>query len=257
MSDPLVTVEDLWFSFGDRPVLEDVSLTIDRHDFMAVIGPNGGGKTTLLKLILGLYTPDAGRVRVLGKDPRTSRHRIGYVPQYRTFDFDFPVRVADVVATGRLGKRGGPLIRFTRQDREGVDRALETMEITGLADRRIGSLSGGEQQRAIIARALAMEPSLLLLDEPTNHIDVSAQTRFYEILHDLHQEMAVVMVTHDISAVSVHVDRIACLNRRLFVHDSGELTDQVIAEVYHCPVELIAHGVPHRVLREHGEMEER
>jgi len=257
MNEPLVIVEHVWFSFGDRPVLEDVSLTIDRHDFMALIGPNGGGKTTLLKVILGLYSPDSGRVRVLGGDPHSSRHRIGYVPQHRTFDFDFPARVIDVVTTGRLGKKGGPLIRFTREDRDVVNRALETMEITGLADRRIGSLSGGEQQRVIIARALAMEPALLLLDEPTNHIDVSAQTRFYEILHELHQEMAVVMVTHDISAVSVHVDRIACLNRRIFVHDSGELTDRVIAGVYGCPVELIAHGVPHRVLREHGEMEDR
>lgn len=256
MSEPLVIVEHVWLSFGDRPVLEDVSLTIDRHDFMALIGPNGGGKTSLLKVILGLYTPDSGRVRVLGDRPHSSRHRIGYVPQHRTFDFDFPARVIDVVATGRLGEKRGPLIRFTREDRDVVHRALETMEITGLADRRIGSLSGGEQQRVIIARALAMEPALLLLDEPTNHIDVSTQARFYEILHELHQEMAVVMVTHDISAVSVHVDRIACLNRRIFVHDSGEVTDQVIAGVYGCPVELIAHGVPHRVLREHGEMED-
>ncbi|MHC1626725.1 MAG: metal ABC transporter ATP-binding protein [Methanoculleaceae archaeon] len=255
MAEPLVELENVWFSFGHRPVLENISLRIYRTDFMAIIGPNGGGKTTLLKVILGLYRPDSGTVRVLGRTPQQSRHLIGYVPQYRTFDFDFPARVVDVVATGRLGRKRFPLLRFSDEDREAVYRALETMEIADLADRRIGSLSGGEQQRVIIARALAMEPVLLLLDEPTNHIDVTAQSRFYEILHELHRKMPIVMVTHDISVVSVHVDRIACLNRRIYIHDSGEVTGQVISEIYGCPVELIAHGVPHRVLREHTEME--
>lgn len=249
--EPIIVLEDVWLTLGTCPVLEGVSLEVYPSDFLGIIGPNGGGKTTLLKVVLGLIRPDRGTVTVFGGSPGEHRHRIGYVPQYRTFDFDYPVSVMDVVLMGRLGCTRGVFRKFSARDRAIAEDALRQMEIQDIAGRQISQLSGGQQQRVILARALAMEPEVLLLDEPTNHVDVQAQTHFYAILKDLHTRMAVIFVSHDIGAVSMYVDRIACLNRRLFMHDSREISPEVIAELYQCPVDLIAHGVPHRVLREH------
>ncbi|HDR73704.1 MAG TPA: ABC transporter ATP-binding protein [Methanoculleus sp.] len=251
MTAPIIRLEDVWFSFDGTPVLEGVSLDIDEHDFLGIIGPNGGGKTTLLKLMLGLLAPDRGDVRILGKPPEHHRTAIGYVPQYRTFDFGYPISVIEVVLMGRLGHIHRPFRKYRPEDRRVAEECLDAMDIGDLADRQVDRLSGGQQQKVILARALATEPRVLLLDEPTNQVDVRTEVHFFEILRQLHETMAIVLVTHDIGAVSVYVDRIACLNRRLFTHDSGEITEQMLAETYQCPVDLIAHGVPHRVLREH------
>jgi zinc transport system ATP-binding protein len=232
-------------------VLEGVCLDIYEHDFLGIIGPNGGGKTTLLKLMLGLLTPDRGSIRVMGESPALHRTDIGYVPQYRTFDFGYPVSVIEVVLMGRLGHIRRPFRKYRPEDRRIAEACLAMMDIGDLADRQVDQLSGGQQQKVILARALATEPRVLLLDEPTNHVDVRTEVHFFEILRQLHEKMAIVLVTHDIGAVSVYVDRIACLNRKLFIHDSGEITEEMLAETYQCPVELIAHGVPHRVLKEH------
>ena len=234
---------------GGIPILEDVTLTIREHDFLGIIGPNGGGKTTLLKVILGLVSPDSGEVRVFGGDPVKNRRFVGYVPQHSLFDHDFPIKVMDVVLTGRAGKR---LFRgYSDRDRELARNALEMVEMLPFEGRQIGKLSGGEQQRVFIARALAAEPKVLLLDEPAAGIDMHAQTEFYELLKRLKETMTIVMVSHDITAISIHVDKIACLNRKLFYHDSKELTSGDLEAAYRCPIEFIAHGVPHRVLREH------
>ena len=234
-------------------MLEDVSLDIYEHDFLGIIGPNGGGKTTLLKLMLGLIEPDRGSVCIMGKQPALHRTDIGYVPQYRTFDFGYPISVMEVVLMGRLGHIRRPFRKYRPEDRRIAEACLDMMDIGDLADRQVDQLSGGQQQKVILARALATEPRVLLLDEPTNHVDVRTEVHFFEILKQLHEDMAIVLVTHDIGAVSVYVDRIACLNRKLFIHDSGEITGEMLAETYQCPVELIAHGVPHRVLMEHEE----
>jgi len=234
---------------GGIPILEDVTLSIREHDFLGIIGPNGGGKTTLLKVILGLVPPDSGEVRVFGGDPVKNRRFVGYVPQHSLFDHDFPIKVMDVVLTGRAGKR---LFRgYSDHDRELARNALEMVEMLPFEGRQIGKLSGGEQQRVFIARALAAEPKVLLLDEPAAGIDMHAQTEFYELLKRLKETMTIVMVSHDITAISIHVDKIACLNRKLFYHDSKELTSGDLEAAYRCPIEFIAHGVPHRVLREH------
>jgi zinc transport system ATP-binding protein len=156
---------------------------------------------------------------------------------------------------GRLGHIHRPFRKYRPEDRRIARECLAMMDIGDLADRQVDRLSGGQQQKVILARALATEPRVLLLDEPTNHVDVQTEVHFFEILKQLHEDMAIVLVTHDIGAVSVYVDRIACLNRRLFIHDSGEITEEMLAETYQCPVELIAHGVPHRVLREHDREE--
>lgn len=253
MNGPIIHIEDVWFSYDGTPVLEGVSLDIYEHDFLGIIGPNGGGKTTLLKLMLGLIEPDRGSVCIMGKQPALHRTDIGYVPQYRTFDFGYPISVMEVVLMGRLGHIRRPFRKYRPEDRRIAEACLDMMDIGDLADRQVDQLSGGQQQKVILARALATEPRVLLLDEPTNHVDVRTEVHFFEILKQLHEDMAIVLVTHDIGAVSVYVDRIACLNRKLFIHDSGEITGEMLAETYQCPVELIAHGVPHRVLMEHEE----
>jgi zinc transport system ATP-binding protein len=246
----LVKLEDVWAYYDDVPVLEGVNLSIDEDDFLGIIGPNGGGKTTLLKVILGLVKPSRGEVTVLGGAPEQNRKFMGYVAQHSMFDRDFPINVCDVVLMGRCGKVG-LMKRFSDEDKKIALRALETVEMLDYKDRQIGRLSGGEQQRVFIARALVAEPKILLLDEPTAGIDMPMQTEFYELLAGLKQRIAIVLVSHDISAVSVYVDKIACLNRQLYYHGSKEVGPEILEATYKCPVQMIAHGIPHRVLKEH------
>jgi len=246
----LVRLENVWVHYDASPVLEDINLSIMRDDFMGIIGPNGGGKTTLLKVILGLVKPSQGKVTVLGGGPEGNRKFIGYVPQYSRFDRDFPISVQEVALMGRCGQVG-LVKRFSREDKMLALQALETVDMLKFKDRQIGKLSGGQQQRVFIARALVSEPKLLLLDEPTASVDMPMQTEFYELLHKLKQKMAIVLVSHDISAVSIYVDKIACLNRLLYYHGSKEVGPEILEATYKCPVQMIAHGIPHRVLKEH------
>ncbi len=247
----LVKLEDVWVLYDGVPVLEGVNLPIESGDFLAIIGPNGGGKTTLLKVILGLVTPSRGRVSVLGKAPQQSRQIIGYIAQHNLFDSNFPINVREVVLMGRSG-RAGLFRRYGKEDNVAAEKALQTVGMLGYSERQIGKLSGGEQQRVFIARALVTEPKLLLLDEPTASVDPAMQTEFYELLEKLKEQMAIVIVSHDLSAVSTYVDKIACLNRHLFYHGTKEIEPGVLEAVYGCPIQMIAHGpIPHRVLKEH------
>lgn len=247
----VVKLEDVWVQYNGIPVLEGINLSVLQDDFLGIIGPNGGGKTTLLKVILGLTKPARGRVTVLGKEPEKSRNKIGYVPQHNLFDRSFPVDVGDVVLMGRYG-RTGLFRRYDHEDRGRTQEALQTVGMLDHKDRQVGSLSGGELQRVLIARALVADPDLLLLDEPTASVDPAMQTEFYELLERLKQRMAIMLVSHDISAVSIYVDKIACLNRQLHYHGSKEITPEILEATYKCPVQMIAHGViPHRVLKEH------
>jgi zinc transport system ATP-binding protein len=251
MTEEVVKLEDIWVHYDGVPVLEGVSLSIERDDFLGIIGPNGGGKTTLLKVILGLIRPSYGKVLVLGKPPQSGRNNIGYVSQHNLFDRAFPVSVWDVVLMGRFG-RTGLLRRYSEEDKQAAERALRTVGMLNYRNQQIGKLSGGEQQRVFVARALVAEPRLLLLDEPTASVDPAMQTEFYELLENLKEKMAIVLVSHDISAISVYVRKIACLNHRLFYHGSKEIGPEILEATYKCPVQMIAHGtVPHRVLREH------
>ena len=250
-SEEVIRLEDIWVRYDGVPVLEGINLSVRRDDFLGIIGPNGGGKTTLLKVVLGLVAPDCGKVFVMGRAPAMSRNRIGYVPQHNLFDRDFPISIWDAVLMGRLG-RTGLLKRYGVGDRRAAESALEAVGMLDYKDRQMGRLSGGEQQRVFIARALVGEPELLLLDEPTASVDPAMQTEFYEILEDLKQRMAIVLVSHDISAISIYVDKIACLNCQLFYHGSKEIGPEILEATYKCPVQMIAHGtVPHRVLKEH------
>jgi len=247
----IVELDDICVNYGEVIALENVSFSVYEHDFLGIIGPNGGGKSTLLKVILGLIRPHHGSVSVFGQPPEHARRRVGYVSQRSVFDRDFPASVWDVVLMGRYS-RAGILRRYSGRDKAEAERALARVGMLEHRSKQIGRLSGGQQQRVFVARALVSDPELLLLDEPTASIDSTMQTEFYELLEDLKDSLTIVMVSHDIGAVSVHVDKIACLNRQIYYHGSRELTSEVLEATYQCPVQLIAHGaVPHRVLKEH------
>jgi zinc transport system ATP-binding protein len=245
-----VHVEDVWVSFEGHTVLEAIDLAVDEKDFYAIIGPNGGGKTTLLRVILGLIHPDRGRVTIYGKPPAESQDIFGYVPQIPALDPDMPLTVEDVVLMGRISK-ANYLRRFTASDRRIVRETLERVGMAQLRSRQIGKLSGGQFQRIMIARALATQPKILILDEPTSSLDTTIEENIYELLKKLSHEIAILMVTHDIGVISQYVQRVACLNKRMFTHGTKEITRDMIEATYECPVDLIAHGIAHRVLDDH------
>jgi zinc transport system ATP-binding protein len=241
---PEIEVRDLWVHHRGVAVLEGVDLRVEHREFLGIIGPNGGGKSTLLRAILGLVRPERGTVRVFGQRPDQVRGQIGYVPQHARFDPSFPIRVLDVVLLGRLGRR--PLFRrWTREDRDVALEALRDVRLEALADRQIGRLSGGQLQRVLVARALACRASLLLLDEPTSSLDPQIGKELYELLERLTDEKTVVLVSHDIGVMSRHVHNIACLNRRILFHDSHALTQERLETTYGSPVSLLLHEHQH------------
>jgi len=248
VSDPIVELSDVCVGVEGTTVLEDVSLEVSQDDYLAILGPNGGGKTTLLRVILGLVAPSSGEAEVFGRKPAEGRRHIGYLPQQARFDLSFPIRVRDVVLMGRYRR---VLRGYSEEDHAASVAALDRVGMLPLADRQIGQLSGGQIQRVFLARAVARDPRLLLLDEPTASIDPETQQSFYGLLSEIRGQMAVVLVTHDVGVVSAHIDSVACLNRRLFYHGAREGALGVLDDVYKCPVELVAHGVPHRVLKTH------
>jgi zinc transport system ATP-binding protein len=195
--------------------------------------------------------PWRGTALIDGQPVNEMRHRIGYVPQWIEFDPEFPVRVRDVVRMGRLAQTR-LFRRYSRADDAIVDRVLGEMDLQGLADMPMGELSGGQRQRTLIARALAVEPTLLLLDEPTANVDTRISAAVYELLARLNERMTILLVTHDMGVISARVKSVGCLNRRLHYHGGRDLSRQVLEETYQCPIDLIAHGVPHRVFPAHG-----
>ncbi|HJJ88594.1 MAG TPA: ABC transporter ATP-binding protein [Methanocorpusculum sp.] len=252
MTDVL-NIEHLVIERSGHIVLDDVNFVLHKGDVAAIIGPNGGGKTSLLMSIIGLIQPKSGVIQVFGKEPKRARSQIGYVPQVRTFDFSYPMTVRDMILTGRLGHISGIMKRYRETDYTAAMNAIEAMDLNGYEERPIMELSGGEQQRAVIARALVGEPEFLILDEPTVYVDGHTGKRLMTLLEDLRERMTVLMVTHDISAMSEHVNRIACLNRKLFTHDTDKITEDMIKATYGSQMELLTHGyVPHRVLANHN-----
>jgi zinc transport system ATP-binding protein len=246
-NSPAVSLKNVYVNYEGISVLEDINLEVAPKEYLGIIGPNGGGKTTLLKTLLGLIRPAKGRVQIFGKPPWQAHSYIGYVPQYTAFDREFPINVWDVVLMGRLGKTS--LIKsYNSRDNEMAEQALKRVGMESFRNRQIGRLSGGQLQKVLIARALTSQPQILLLDEPTSSIDAESETGLYGLLGELNESMTIIMVSHDIGAISQRVNSIACLNRKLFYHGSKDLTPEVIEAVYGCPVDLIAHGTPHRVL---------
>jgi len=237
---PAVAFEDVWFSYDTHPVVRGVRLEIAPGERVCMVGPNGGGKTTLLKLMLGLLRPDRGRVSVFGQAPRQARGGIGYAPQHARFDPTFPVNVRDVVLMGRLGQtRGsGP---FTRADRAVAAESLAQVGLADLAGRGFARLSGGQRQRVLIARALASRPRLLLLDEPTANLDIGVEQEFHDLLAGLAGELTVVIVSHDIAFVAKTVGKVVCVQGTVAVHPTAELTGDVMRDLYGQDIRLIRH----------------
>ena len=235
----VIEFTDVSFAYPDaRPVLEHVSFSLQDGDLAGVIGPNGGGKTTLLYLMLGLLTPSTGRVSVLGCPAVEARSRVGYMPQYTEYDAQFPVDVMDVVAMGRLRPGIGWL---RRRDREACLEALRDLQVEDLARKPFHALSGGQRQRVLIARALCSEPEILLLDEPTANVDPLAQDQFYEALDMLNRRMTIIVVSHDLGLVSTRIDRVICVNRAVHIHPVSALNGEVIDALYGSKMNLVRH----------------
>ncbi len=255
MTNAIVELKNVSHAYNGEVALEDVNLDILHGDFIAMIGPNGGGKTTLLKIILGLVSPDSGTVRVKGKSAHKASSCIGYVPQNVDINRNFPISVLDVVLMGKLDPKRRWARKSVANRREAVA-ALDRMGMASAANKKIGTLSGGQRQRVFIARALVTAPQLLLLDEPTAGIDTKGQAQFYKLLKDLNSEITIVVVSHDLLVISSYVKSVACMNKRLHYHDDAEITQEMLETMYCtkgevCPVEVVAHGIPHRVLHQH------
>lgn len=238
-NDPILTFDNVSFAFDDIEVLSNVSFSAQSHESICVVGPNGGGKSTLIKLALGLLQPDKGTITVLGTMPLKARTRIGYMPQFLQYDQRYPVSVLDVALMGRLGTSLFGL--YSRKDKEVARHALDEMGVGDLTGRPFGALSGGQRQRVLIARALACEPELLLLDEPTANVDPAVENQLLEILHDLAAKITVITVTHDLGFVSQLIDRVICVNRFVKVHPTSEVTGEVIQDIYGGDLKMVRH----------------
>ncbi len=254
-AEPAVDIKHLYVAYEDKLALEDVTFAIGRGEFWGILGPNGSGKTTLLRAMVGLLKPLSGGVQLFGKsinDLGSAREKIGYVPQHSQIDIQFPIKVKDVVMLGRCGKIGMGK-RPGKADWAAVDEALRLVDLVDLADRQIGQLSGGQRQKVLIARALALHPELLLLDEPTAALDVGASESFYAWLHQMHTRLnaTLVIVSHDVGVVSRYVTAVACLNRTLVAHGlpSEILSQDTLEGMYGCDAMFFRHGdVPHLVV---------
>jgi zinc transport system ATP-binding protein len=241
-TDAAISFTDVSFAYREgHPVLSDATFSIRRRQTACVIGPNGGGKTTLLYLMLGLLQPSAGAITVLGVAPELALRKVGYMPQHMEYDEQFPVNAMDVVLMGRLGQhRVG---WYGKGDREAAMRALDEMGMADLARRHFSELSGGQRQRILIARAIVGDPELLLLDEPTAYVDPGFQDQFYSIVDMLKGRMGVVIVSHDLGFVSERIESVVCVNRRVNIHPTAEITGGVIQDLYGSKLSMVRHDL--------------
>ncbi|MBZ4652563.1 MAG: hypothetical protein JG761_1363 [Proteiniphilum sp.] len=249
----LIEITNLSVGYENKPdVLKNVSLTIYDDDFLGIIGPNGGGKTTLLKTVLGLITPDSGTVRFYDGERQVPSLNIGYLPQINQIDRKFPISVSEVILSG-LTLRKQLFRRYGAEDKRRVREVAERLGITELLPRAIGELSGGQLQRVLLGRAIIDNPKLIILDEPSTYVDKLFETNFYKLLGDINKEIAIMLVSHDVGTIISMVKNIACVNQGLHYHSGSGISQEWLNNAYDsCPIELLGHGsLPHRVLMEH------
>jgi len=247
----IVELNEVTAGYSDEIILKDISLSVDRHDFIGIIGPNGGGKTTLVKIILGLLKPVKGDINWF---PSREQVRVGYLPQTTANDKHFPVSVKEVVLSGLMSVKRFTG-RFNHTDRQKAREVLSLMGVAHLADKNVGDLSGGQMQRVLLGRAIISDPQLLILDEPNTFVDNRFEHDLYQLLKKLNDKMAILMVSHDVGTITSYVKTIACVNRNLHYHRSNIITQDQLA-AYNCPIQLITHGnVPHTVLGIHDHNE--
>jgi zinc transport system ATP-binding protein len=252
MKTPLLQLTDISAAYDGKTVLSHVDLTVYERDFLGIIGPNGGGKTTLIKVMLGLLKPTTGDIKYFRQGSEVREITIGYLPQYNQIDKKFPISVREVVESGLAKEK--PLWRsFTAEQRQRVDATLKRMGLEDLDRRPIGELSGGQLQRAMLGRALVSNPEVVILDEPNTYIDKKFEARLYSLLEEVNKERAVVLVSHDIGSVLQNVKTIACVNETLDYHPDTAVPPEWLEEHFGCPIDLLGHGnLPHRVLPYHS-----
>ena len=244
----LFEMKSLSASYGTNIVLQDIDFKVSDNDFIGVIGPNGGGKTTLLKIILGLIEPVKGKM--VFNNELLNGKSIGYLPQMSTGDINYPVTVTDIILSG-LMIRKGVISRMSSSDKKKAEQVIIELGLEGMARSTLNELSGGQMQRVFLGRAIIGDPKLLLLDEPANFVDTNFENDFYEKLRTLNIRMAILMVSHDVGTISSHIKSFACVNRSLHYHPSHEITNEDLL-AYGCPIQLVTHGdVPHTVLKYH------
>lgn len=249
--EKLIELAGVYAGYGNKVVLKDISLTVWEHDFLGIIGPNGGGKTTLLKIILGLLKPGRGTIRFFDNGKETDTLKTGYLPQMNQIDKKFPISVYDVILSGLSSEKR--LFRsFSQAQRLRADEVIRQMGLEELCGRPIGELSGGQLQRVLLGRAIVSRPRLLILDEPNSYVDKRFESRFYELLEQINRESAIILVSHDVGTVLRMVKNIACVNETLHYHPGSDISEEWLNEKYACPFELVGHGnIPHRVLKTH------
>lgn len=249
--DKLIEIKEMTAAYGSKTVLRDITLDVVKNDFLGIIGPNGGGKTTLLKVILGLLPPASGTVRFFQEGKETTSRKIGYLPQMNNIDKKFPIAVREVIASGLAAEK--PRFRaFNPAQNLRIDEVIGLMGLEDLSTRAIGELSGGQLQRVLLGRSIVSRPQVLILDEPNSYVDKRFESRFYQLLEEINKESAIILVSHDIGTVLAMVKNIACVNETLHYHPGTNVSEEWLGEKYACPIELIGHGdLPHRVLRTH------
>lgn len=240
MSD-VIKIQNLSFAYNSNYILENVNLSFEKNDFVGIIGPNGGGKTTLLKLIMGFVKPQYGSVEVLGRAPEKSISKIGYVPQFNQTDKQFPIKAIDVVSMGMSNSKSYFPWNKTN-DLSKIFEAMEFVKVSELSHKPFGELSGGQQQRCLIARALVSKPEILILDEPTASVDSSVELDIYEILKKLNTDMTILLVSHDVGFISSYINKVACVNKEILLHRKEEISfDKISREAYHGDFAMISH----------------
>ena len=249
--NPIIQISDLCAAYDEKTVLSHVNLSVFERDFLGIIGPNGGGKTTLIKCILGLHQLQKGKIHFYKDGKEVSEINMGYLPQYNNIDKKFPISVYEVILSG-LSKQKSIFHRYGKEQREQVRQLIARMGLEGLEERPIGSLSGGQLQRALLGRALVSNPEVVILDEPNTYIDKRFETKLYSLLEEINQERAIILVSHDIGTVLKNVKTIACVNESVHYHPHTEVPTEWLEEHFGCPIEMLGHGTfPHRVLKCH------